>query len=75
MLSKIIDKKQKNAEKQIFNQRHNEVTLHFKTKTSEFVAAGALPSKYSGTVNAIVNNFFCCASSFRRQSESARTNR
>ena len=50
--------KAKNAEKQIFNQRHNEVTLHFKTKTSEFVAAGALPSKYSGTVNAIVNNFF-----------------
>lgn len=51
-------KKAKNAEKQIFNQRHNEVTLHFKTKTSEFVAAGAIPSKHSGTINTIVNNFF-----------------
>ncbi|GMM82838.1 hypothetical protein [Pseudoalteromonas sp. MTN2-4] len=51
-------KKAKNAEKQVFNQRHNEVTLHFKTKTSEFVAAGAIASKYSGTINTIVNNFF-----------------
>ncbi len=48
----------KNAEKQVFNQRHNEVILHFKTKTSEFVAAGAIASKYSGTINTIVNNFF-----------------
>jgi hypothetical protein len=51
-------KKAKNAEKLVFNQRHNEVTLHFKSKTSEFVAAGAIPAKYSGTINTIVNNFF-----------------
>lgn len=50
--------KAKNAEKQIFNQRHSEVTAHFKAKTSEFVAAGAIPSKYSGNINTIVNNFF-----------------
>ena len=50
--------KAKNAEKQLYNQRHNEVTYHFKSKVSDFVSAGALPSRHSGTINTIVNNFF-----------------
>ena len=51
-------KKAKNAEKMLFNQRHSEVVEHFKHNVSDFVSVGALPSRHSSTINAIVSNFF-----------------
>lgn len=51
-------KKAQNAEKKQFNERIAEVTLQFKSKTAEFVAAGAIHGKSSGKINAIVVNYF-----------------
>lgn len=51
-------RKAREAEKRAFNERVKEITNHFKSKVSEYVAAKILRPKYAPQVNAIVSNFF-----------------